>query len=177
MAHELTHVVQQSSQPELVNRKILQRQMRRATAADAAPACTDVDYVAPPAAEHERVDAAIAVIDRVVNNPTDYPRCPTHFRDHCTPGTATSLQDQYNRAIVWKLENYPDEWLGGSCGTSPNIAYTDHSYRWSHWAIAASLVHEMMHICGVGGHPASTLPGYTDILDEAKHWCGRLPDL
>ena len=176
LAHELTHVIQQGSQPDPVNKKVLQRQMRRATAADTAPACTNVDFVVPPAAEHDRVDKAIAIIERVVNNPRDYPRCPTHFKDHCSPGTDTSLQDQYNRAIIWKAENYPDEWLGATCVT-PNIGYTYHSYRWSHWAIAASLVHEMMHICGVVGHPASTQPGYSDICDEAKHWCGRLPDL
>lgn len=177
LAHELTHVVQQGSQPDLMNKKALQR-MRKATAGDTIPVCTDgAIFGVPPNTEHVRVDAAIAIVKKVVDDPRNYPRCPTHFEDHCVPGTRTSLRDQYNRAIVWKHTNPAGNGLGRTCTlSSQHIAYTSTSYR-SYWSIAASLVHEMMHMCGILGHPPSAMAGYTDILDESKHWCGRLPNI
>lgn len=128
------------------------------------------DRLVPVPAEHqERVDAALGIVSRVVNNPRDFPACPRFFEANCPGGTGTSLTDSFNRAVIWFNEGAPPTRGGVTAGLGgQNIGYTALTFRIGRWAMAASFIHELMHICGEGDH---------DIGDQAKEACGRLPDI
>ena len=122
-----------------------------------------------PAAHQERVDAALGIVSRVVNNPRDFPGCPRFFETNCPGGTGTSLTDSFNRAVIWFNEGAPPTRGGVTAGLGgENIGYTALAFRIGRWAMAASFIHEFMHVCGQADH---------DIGDQAKEACGRLPDI
>ena len=104
-----------------------------------------------------------------MNNPRDFPGCPRFFERNCPGGTATSLVDAFNSAVVWFQEGAPPD-VGATTQAlnNPNIGFTPLLLRIGRWAIAASFVHELMHVCGQDDH---------DIADQAKDACGRLPDI
>jgi hypothetical protein len=128
------------------------------------------DRLVPVPAEHqERVDAALGIVSRVLNNPRDFPGCPRFFETNCPGGTATSLTDSFNRAVIWFNEGAPPTRGGVTAGLGgENIGYTALAFRIGRWAMAASFIHEFMHVCGQADH---------DIGDQAKEACGRLPDI
>jgi len=133
------------------------------------PVFSDGSYLGPVPPEHRaRVEAALNIISRVVNNPRDFPECPRFFQEHCRPGSPTALYDAFNQAVVWYNYGARRGLLGIMARGTPHIGYTDLSYRASPWAIAATLIHELMHVCGQYDH---------DIADRAKDACGRLPDI
>jgi hypothetical protein len=120
-----------------------------------------------PEAHRARVEAAVNIVSRVVSNPRDYPECPRFFKKNCPGNSKTALVDSFNRAVLWFNEGAP--WnRGGVTDVSVNIGYTPLTYRIGRWAMAASLMHELMHVCGQDDH---------DIGDAAKNVCGRLPDI
>lgn len=126
------------------------------------------DHLVPvPEAHRDRVEAAVGIISRIVSNPRDYPECPRFFEKNCPGGSKTSLVDSFNKAVLWFNEGAP--WnRGGVTDATFNIGYTALIYRIGRWAMAASLFHELMHVCGQNDH---------DIGDQAKNACGRLPDI
>jgi hypothetical protein len=126
-------------------------------------------FVEVPKAHKDRVDAGLAIVSRVVNDPKNYPACPKFFETNCPGKGPTALVDAFNAAVIWFNEGAKAEEGGASDGIgSPNLAYTATTYGIGRWAIAASLVHELMHSCGQASH---------DIGDQAKEACGRLPDI
>ena len=71
--------------------------------------------------------------------------------------------------MVWFQEGAPSDVLATTQSLgNPNIGFTPLTLRIGRWAIAASFVHELMHVCGQADH---------DIGDQAKEACGRLPDI
>ena len=125
-------------------------------------------FVEVPKEHKDRVDAAVGIVSRVVNDPTNYPACPKFFETNCPGGTATSLVDSFNAGVIWFNEGAKSDELGAANRGTHDIAYTATSFRIGRWAMAASLIHELMHTCGQADH---------DICDQAKEACGRLPDI
>jgi hypothetical protein len=156
MAHELTHVRQQRSS---LNRSQIQRW---SYAAGAPP---HVDYTVVPPNERSRVNQAMNIVGRIANSRTNFPSCHNFFRDNCPGGTINTLKEVYDRALMWKDT---DNTILGSRVAPDNIAYTDLSYGTGRWAIAASMIHEFIHVCGQASHV---------IGDQAKGQCGSLPDI
>jgi len=138
LAHELTHVVQQSN-------KIGNTAIQRWSYGAGAP--PHADYRVVPAAHKPRVDAGMRLLQRVVNNPKDYPVCHKFFRDNCPGGTMNTLANEFNAAVMW---HDIDNSIWGSRVAPKNIAYTLGTYRMGRWYIPAVLVHELMHCCGQG---------------------------
>ena len=119
--------------------------------------------------QQREIDRGLQIVSRVVNNPRDFPACPRFFETNCPGGTATSLADAFNSAVVWFQEGAPANVLATTQAlNNPNIGFTPLTLRIGRWAIAASFVHELMHVCGQADH---------DIGDQAKGACGRLPDI
>lgn len=206
LAHELTHVVQQSSSGTLQSQLVVQpasdayeREADQVAGQVVNGSVTNpgtsivhamvnegiqryefgegagpdfgggIRYVPVPDDERARVEAALAIVSRVVNNPRDFPACPRFFRDNCPGGSDTALYDAFNRAVIWREVGSPAGDGGSTAGVGgENIAYTDLSYRIGRWAMAASFIHEFMHVCGQASH---------DIGDQAKNVCGRLPNI
>lgn len=162
MAHELTHVVQNSGRDSDGETHL--RRMARGAAGGSPRG----NYVPVPADETARVDAATAIIERIKNDRANYPGCHRFFTDNCPGGTATSFIDAVDAAVVWKRHPNPEGWLGSTHGNTHHVAYTRVPYDVSKWSIAATLVHELIHTCGQNDH---------DIGDDAKHACGRLPNI
>ncbi|MGW8251739.1 MAG: eCIS core domain-containing protein [Anaerolineales bacterium] len=126
-------------------------------------------FVEVPDEQRARVEAALGIVSRVVNNPRDYPACPRFFTDNCPGGSATALTDAFNRAVIWFQDGAPPTVGATTAGLGgQDVGYTALLYRIGRWALAASFLHEFMHICGQGDH---------DIGDQAKEACGRLPDI
>jgi len=125
-------------------------------------------FVEVPKAHKDRVDAAVGIVSRVVNDPKTFPTCPKFFEKNCPGGTASSLVDSYNAAVIWFNEGAKPEEGGATAAGTHDIAYTTTTFRVGRWAIAASLIHELMHTCGQADH---------EICDQAKEACGRLPDI
>ena len=119
--------------------------------------------------QQREIDRGLQIVSRVVNNPRDFPACPRFFERNCPGGTATSLVDAFNSAVIWFQEGAPPD-VGATTQalSNPNIGFTPLLLRIGRWAIAASFVHELMHVCGQDDH---------DIGDQAKEACGRLPDI
>lgn len=125
------------------------------------------DYVVVPDADKKRMEAAMDIASKVVNNPKDYPRCPRFFKDNCPGGKDDTLTQVFNDALLWK-DTDPDPTLLGSSVNPHHIAYTKISYGVGRWAVAASMFHELIHNCGVASH---------EVGDNAKDACGKLPDI
>ena len=126
-------------------------------------------FVEVPKEHKDRVDAALAIVSRVVNNPRDFPACPKFFEKNCSPGSPTSLVDAFNRMVVWFNEGAGPGEAGGTDGVGgSNVGYTALAFRIGRWTLAATFIHELIHVCGQGDH---------DIGDRAKDECGRLPDV
>ena len=126
-------------------------------------------FVEATADQQREIDRGLQIVSRVVSNPRDFPACPRYFQANCPAGTATSLADVFNRAVIWFQEGAPPD-VGATTQAlgNPNIGFTPLLLRIGRWAIAASFVHELMHVCGQADH---------DICDQAKEPCGRLPDI
>ena len=72
------------------------------------------------------------------------------------------------RAVMWFNVNAPPGALAGSVLSSNDLAYTQELFDVrSRWALAASIVHEYLHLAGQTSH---------NIGDNAKIACG-LPDI
>jgi len=193
LAHELTHVVQQGSNTIRDRLEIgppddaYERDANRAAASmlpaqssGARPARNVLqrwaygtgapphrDYVVVPDADKKRIQAAMDIASRIVNNPKDYPRCPKFFKDNCPGGKDDTLTQVFNNALMWK-DTDPDPTLLGSSVNPHHIAYTKISYGVGMWAVAASMFHELIHNCGVASH---------EVGDNAKDACGKLPNI
>lgn len=139
LAHELTHVVQQSQGGGDA------AMMRWSYGTGTVPTPT---YVEVPDDEKPRVEAGMRIVSRIVNNPRNYPRCHQRFQDLCPSPSATELVDRYNAARVWKETDTDPTYYYGSSLSPDHIAYTDRTWRIGRWMIANTAIHEMMHRCG-----------------------------
>ncbi|MCO5207376.1 MAG: DUF4157 domain-containing protein [Anaerolineae bacterium] len=136
LAHELTHTIQQRSQPAAI---------QRWTLGTGTP--PHKDYKVVPADHQDTVKAAENILTRIVNNPKDFPKCHKFFEDNCVPGTPGSLKSKFDNATVW-LDTEADPTLFGSGVAGDNVAYTDLTFRIGRWFIAGVMIHEFMHRCG-----------------------------
>lgn len=156
MAHELTHVRQQRS-------SLNPSQIQRWSYAEGAP--PHARYTIVPVNERRRVNRAMNIVGRIANSRRNFPLCHKFFQDNCPDGTINTLKQVYDRTLMWKDTKNT---VLGSRVAPDNIAYTDLSYGTGHWAIAASMIHEFIHVCGQRDH---------DIGDRAKGQCGNLPNI
>jgi hypothetical protein len=138
---------------------------RYATAADANP--LPGAYVVVPAAHRARVNAAMAIIERIVNDRANFGACHQFFEDNCPGGGPNTLTDELASAIVWRRSAPPADMLASSVAGTDHIAYA-RSFPVGRWAVAASFIHELIHTCGQASHA---------IGDDAKAACGRLPNI
>lgn len=139
LAHELTHVVQQgrSTGPAV---------LRRYEYGSGTP--PEPTYVEVPDDERSRVEDGMRIVTRIVINPNRYRRCHRAFQNDCpSPGTH-ELIDRFNAAVIWKETDTDPEFRFGSSVPPDHIAYTDESWRWGRWTIAATAMHEFVHRCG-----------------------------
>ena len=194
LAHELAHVVQQAGSPRVEPLDLGAPSDNAERAAEAAAAgrpervtaASDratvrrlsfgsgvpphALYSVVPKAERPRVEQATTILSRVVSQPQRFRACHAFYKKNCPGGTDATLTDVFNGAILWKDADPDPDVMGSSIGAH-NIAYTNGSYVIGRWAIAASLVHELIHDCGLHGAIGHARG------DLAKTPCGRLPDL
>lgn len=163
LAHELTHVAQQA-------RPGLPARIQRITLGTGAPPATgNWPAMAPgpvPAAEQPLINEAIAMLAEVAQDPDTYDDCHGLFADKCPGGGAASLQTAFNNAILWRLNpaNRPTlRGFGSVNGT--NIGYTAYVFDMGARELAMTLVHELMHNCGITG------PAQHYLANVAKLYC------
>jgi len=150
LAHELTHVVQQKG-ISLADTPLLQRMEIGDTNRQPLPGWYGLGIGEVPPEERERVLAAIEQIRTVANDPDTYEDCHRFFEENCPGGNQASLSDTFATVVLWKI-NTP---LVGELGRAArdNIGYSQSAYDKGEQGLAQTLVHEMLHICGISGDP------------------------
>lgn len=145
LAHELTHVVQQRNavQPTTIQR------MTMGVGAPPAHWVTDYNARPIPAEETDRVNAAFALIQDIVDHPENYQDCISSFISHCSTKSPTAFADTFRNAIIWRGDN-PGVYARGQTNGN-HIFYTQLAYDDGVTGLARTLVHEMGHNCGVTG--------------------------
>ena len=100
-----------------------------------------------PENERERVNEGMAIVERIVNNPNRYAACHDAFATHCTDSDHDTLPELVDKVKVWRD---PGDGLGEHRPDSDHVAYSEKSYRIGRWTIAATIIHELAHMCGIG---------------------------
>lgn len=134
LAHELTHTIQQQGiRAQKIHKK-------RDYGSGTPP---DTDYRVVADKEKPRVNRAISILKKIVDNPTKYKNCHEFFKQN-NPGN-TSLAVLFDRLNIW-FDN--DDTVYGSSHPPNQIAFSSETWRWGEWTIAGVFVHEMMHLAG-----------------------------
>ncbi len=157
LAHELTHVIQQSFTSPKVQR------MTIGTGTPPAFWVRQYNARVAPADELDRVNNAIGQVREVATHPDAYSSCHDFYEKNCPGGTASSLQDTFNQAVLWKADRKGALAFADAPGT--NIAYTQSGYRSGARPLANTLIHEMMHNCGISGDK------FHHLADAAGQYC------
>ena len=133
MAHELTHVLQQTGSRDGVVRRW--RLGVTPPAGSTWAQITDADQI-----------ARLAEAEDIVRSILDSRRCQNMFSDQCPAKFgANPLQEIFDRARVFVIPA-DDNMFGESWG--PNeIAFNERAFRIGRWFMASTLLHEMFHVC------------------------------
>ncbi len=158
LAHELTHTIQQGSSKVQTSRI---QKMSIGSGSPPASWVTRYNASVIPAADRERVNEAIRLIQYIVDHPTEYEDCLRVFSEHCPGNSPTAFIDTFNRVILWKAIR-PDA-LAFANVSLDNIAYTQSGYDEGARELAQTLIHEMGHCCGIDE------PHYT--ADVSAQYC------
>jgi hypothetical protein len=113
-----------------------------------------------PRGEVQRLEAARSIVERVVG----WRRCRQYVLEN-HPGSNT-LRQAFDRAQLWKNPSTERGAYGAGDQPGTNISYTNLAYRMGRWTLAATIVHELMHNCGVENE---------ETCEGAVTACGRLP--
>ena len=114
--------------------------------------------------EVAKVNAAIKLVKAVAHNQEKFRDCHEFFTENCPNGD--SLKDTFDRAVLWKFPTDAEE--TGGAKTIPGkkeIAITYLGLRADAKTLAHYLMHELMHVCGVGGAAVHRL------ADKARLYC------
>jgi hypothetical protein len=150
LAHELTHVLQQNTDTFRVQRMSI--------GTGTPPSWGGRDVTTVPADDLDRVNEAIGLVREIAENSQENTDCHQFFSDRCPGGGPNTLRDIFSHAVLWKLDEHqsllgrlfaPVQARGDVSGE--NIAYTQSGYNSGAEGLARTLVHEMMHNCGVSG--------------------------
>ncbi len=150
LAHELTHVVQQRGAAIQKKPDSSMIQLMRLGQGNPPTQFNQFNGRTVPADEQDRVNEAIDKIREVVNDPDQYSSCHHYFRDECPTQGRNSLPQMFNNAILWRADN-----PGAHAFTWANynhIAYTESGYNSGATGLARTLVHELLHNCGITGN-------------------------
>jgi len=159
LAHELTHVVQQKGAGmHSPSEGVIQR-FDVKTTGTAPHGWTNV-----PEEDVPRIARAMNILLRVMYHDD----CIAYFRDNTPGGTATTTQELYNNADLWKHPSQARNLYGEGERPGSNIAYTQKAYDVGAWTLAGTFVHELMHNAGQSDE---------QICEDALHPCGRLPQV
>ncbi len=150
LSHELTHVMQQDAATDPI--------IRRARYGTGKPPdhWKKFGLIPVPDTERDRVDRAVAIVDRTVGNRDGFSACHDHYKEKCPNGKADTLTNMWNKAVIWKMTKP----TGGerARGDTPgsHMAYTDAGLAGGVDDLAKTLMHETGHNCGIPG--------------DATHW-------
>lgn len=136
LAHELAHVVQ--------HRPVVQR-MRPGHGAPPNKKLIEV-----PENEVKRVQEAIAKVRAVAKNSDAFSACHKSFAEGCPKGNAASLEEAFDKAILWRLKLGERSGAGAStiCN-SGDIGYSTLGIGGGVESLAFDLLHELGHVCGI----------------------------
>jgi hypothetical protein len=103
-----------------------------------------------PATDLPRVNDAMAMVKEVATDQAGRPNCHDYFARNCTSHVSTAMLDTFNRTVIWKL-NEPGGDANARGGPSGDVGYTQQGYDQGTYGLAGTIVHEMMHVCGIPG--------------------------
>jgi hypothetical protein len=142
LAHELAHVVQQAGGKP--------KRIQRMSIGQGRPPANWGFRIRPvPANERKRVLAAIGIVEAIATSPRRHKRCHGLYAKHCPNGQPNTLREIVRRARIWKITDSTAVARGDVNG--PIIAYTDEGYSDGARGLAQTLLHELMHNCGITG--------------------------
>lgn len=141
LAHELAHVLQQRDGTPVI---------RRATYGVGTLPVRN--WIAPPANERAHVNEAIAKVDAVVADPATYRECHEQYASRCPGGAQGTLATIWNRARIWRKPGIDPGAYAWAPENGSDIAYTSLGYAQNATDLAATLMHEAGHNCGIRGN-------------------------
>ena len=150
LAHELTHVAQQSLSKNL--KPYIQRMIYGDGVLNNPPSHWVNLYnarVAPQQERNEVVDESISMIRETVENRERYRRCHGFFQERCPGGNPNTFLERFDQAVLWKANRQGA--LAFAEAPGRHIAYTQGGYEAGARGLGATLVHELMHNCGISG--------------------------
>lgn len=149
LAHELAHTVQQEGS----TRPLVQRiSYGRGSPPSFTPEGGEpLDVIPVPDEERARMDDVIEQIREVAENPEGYPQCHQFFADNCPSGSESALADAFHAASLWRIRGRTGNALAWGKVSGTDIAYTQAGWDTSDRNLARTLVHELMHNCGIHG--------------------------
>ena len=187
LAHELTHVMQQERRtikrnsgtrmPDVSSHSTHRGpSIQRFTyGSGVPPAVGGRRFVVVPAAHRtgrNGIDQSMALIDSLISRADWRGRTCRNFfgatpRGHCPSGE--TLAQLHAKAVIWYQDIAPANVLATTLGLGgPNIGYSTNLFDIkSRWALAASILHEYIHLCNEANHTVG---------DNAKLACG-LPNI
>jgi len=140
LAHELAHVAQRNDGT-----------VRRASYGTGTPPnFRDRTLSTVPQDERERVGRAFEIIYEIVADREGLSECRNHFAENCPGGDESTLATVWNRALIWRITDEGADELGMGDIDGMNIAYTQDGYDNGEESLAATLLHEAGHNCGIG---------------------------
>jgi hypothetical protein len=140
LAHELAHVIQQAGEKS-------ERIQRMSIGQGRPPANWGFRIRPVPANERKRVLAAIGIVEAIATSPRRNKRCHGLYAKHCPNGQPNTLREIVRRARIWKITDSASIARGDVNGSI--IAYTDEGYSDGERGLAKTLLHELMHNCGI----------------------------
>gem|GEM_PF-4075657 len=141
LGHELAHVLQQAGRkPEYLQ--------RMAIGQGAPPADWGYNIQVVPVKERKRVQSAIAKVEEVAAAPGKFKKCHDFYKRNCPGGSPTTLRDIVRRARIWRIT---DSSMARGDINGVNIAYTESGYNSGAHNLAETLMHELLHNCGIPG--------------------------
>ena len=143
IAHELAHTLQQNGASPPV--------IRRASYGSGAVPDFEPSLAVVPQNERPRVDEAMAIIDKVVDEPGSFSECHDYFMRNCPAGTRGTLTQVWRRARIWRNTDPAATEFGSAPEDGTDIAYTTKGYNDSLDGFADTLLHEAGHNCGIPG--------------------------
>ncbi|MEO1050807.1 MAG: DUF4157 domain-containing protein [Bacteroidota bacterium] len=156
LAHELTHVVQQKATQDTPN---IQRYAIRSKDTGGEPPHKGWAHV--PKKEVKRLEATKKIVEKAITKKG----CSEYVKKHAKSG---DIKAAFDKAQLWKIPKAEKGLYGKGDSPGDNIAYTNKSYKIGRWTLAATIIHELMHNCGVTDEK---------IAEKANQHCGKLPQV
>src|SRR3972149_10905051 len=85
----------------------------------------------------------------IVNKVIRLRSCINYFLKNCPEGNKNTAKEVLEAADIWKNPSADPHLYGQGERPGSNISYTQKAFKIGKWTVGGTIVHELMHNCGV----------------------------